>query len=140
MDWITESIAIGDWRDAQNAELLKQEGVSSILSLIGMFVGKSAEELGVQQLEIIPMQDGPGDDLPKLTQAVQALQRLTETSPPVLVHCRAGQSRSVAVVAAYLMKSKSLSCDEAIDMIAQKRHISMNREMIELVKQFGEIK
>ncbi len=138
MNWITESIAIGDWRDARNAELLKQQGITSILSLIGMFVGNSAQELGVQQLEIIPMQDGPGDDLPKLIRAVDALDRLAATHPPVLVHCRAGQSRSVAVVAAYLMHLKNLSGEEAIDMIAQKRHISLNREMMELVKQFGE--
>jgi hypothetical protein len=38
MDWITDEIAIGDWRDAQNAELLSQESIWSILSLVAFFI------------------------------------------------------------------------------------------------------
>ena len=95
MDWITDEIALGDWRDAQDSDLLRRECIWSMLSLIGMFVGRSAESLGVQRVECFPLLDGPGDDLSRFTRAVDLLARLVQEGPPVFVHCRAGRSRCV---------------------------------------------
>ncbi len=39
----------------------------------------------------------------------------------VLVHCAAGQQRSAAVVAAYLMKTKGFTVDQAIDFVKSKK-------------------
>ena len=39
----------------------------------------------------------------------------------VLVHCHAGESRSVAVVAAHLMKTEDLSLEEALESIRKVR-------------------
>ena len=93
MDWITDEIAIGDWRDAVDADLLRRECVWSVLSLIGMLVGRTADSLGVQRLEVFPLQDGPGDDAGRFSRAVELLTRLVQEGPPVFVHCRAGRSR-----------------------------------------------
>jgi hypothetical protein len=137
VDWITDEIAIGDWRDAQDAELLRRECVWSMLSLIGMFVGRSAESLGVQRVELFPLQDGPGDDPVRFARAVELLARLVEEGPPVFVHCRAGRSRSAAVVAAYLMRSRGLRAEEALAVVASRRAIELNPEMANLVRQFS---
>jgi len=102
-----------------------------------MFVGRSPESLGVQRVEVFPLQDGPGDDAARFNRAVDLLTKLTIEVPPVLVHCRAGRSRSVAVVAAYLMRSRGLTSEEAVNFIAARRHIELNPEMASLVKQFG---
>ncbi len=40
---------------------------------------------------------------------------------PVLVHCAAGQQRSAAVVAAYLMKTKGMTVDEAVAYVKSKK-------------------
>lgn len=40
----------------------------------------------------------------------------------VLVHCQAGCSRSVALVAAYIMATRGLTRDEALDLIRARRH------------------
>lgn len=136
MNWVTDEIAIGDWRDATDADLLRRESVWSILSLIGKLVGRSAETLGVQRVEIFPLQDGPGDDLPLLAKAVDILARLVEEGPPVLVHCRAGRSRSAAVVVGYLMKSRGWTATEALAFVGSRRQIALNPEMWALVHQF----
>ena len=39
----------------------------------------------------------------------------------VLVHCRAGKSRSVAIVMSYLMKYQNLTVDEALGLIRKTR-------------------
>src|SRR2546423_4236185 len=109
MNWISDEIAIGDWRDASDAELLRRESIWSMLSLIGRLVGRTPESLGVQRVEIYPLLDGPGDDLISLNRAVDLLAKLVAEGPPVFVHCQAGRSRSAAVVAGYLMKSRGLS-------------------------------
>ena len=44
----------------------------------------------------------------------------------VLVHCQHGHSRSVAVVAAYLMRSRSITASAAHDMIAAARLVDIN--------------
>src|SRR5262249_38954528 len=100
MGWVTEEIAISDHRRAADAELLQREGIASILSLVGTLVGRSASSLGVKQLEILPLMDGPGDNPRRFGMVVGVLARLVAQAPPVLVHCRAGRSRSPAVVAA----------------------------------------
>jgi atypical dual specificity phosphatase len=138
VDWITEEIAIGDWRDAQNADLLRRECVWSMLSLVGLLVGRSAESLGVERVEVFPLQDGPGDDLARFGRAVDLLGRLVAEAPPVFVHCRAGRSRSAAVVAAHLMRSRGLSAAEAVAFVAARRSIGLNPQMAALVKQFGQ--
>lgn len=137
MDWITEEIAIGDWRDALDADLMRRECVWSILSLIGKLVGRSAESLGVQRVEVYPLQDGPGDDMVRFGRAVELLARLVEEGPPVFVHCRAGRSRSAAVVAAYLMRSRGLSVEKALALVASRRAIDLNPEMAGLIRQFA---
>jgi hypothetical protein len=137
MDRITDEIAIGDWRDALDADLLRREGVWSVLSLIGRLVGRSAESLGVQRVEVFPLQDGPGDDPARFARAVALLARLVAEGPPVFVHCRAGRSRSAAVVAAYLMRSRGLSAEEAVALVVSRRDIGLNPEMAALVRQFA---
>lgn len=39
----------------------------------------------------------------------------------VLVHCAAGQQRSAAVIAAYLMKTKGFTVDQAVEFIKSKK-------------------
>lgn len=136
MNWITDEIAIGDWRDALDSELLQREGVWSILSLIGKLVGRTAESLGVQHVEIFPLQDGPGDDPKTFARAVEILGRLVQEGSPVLVHCRAGRSRSAAVVIAHLMQTRYLSVEQATALVASKRSIGLNPEMAFLVQTF----
>lgn len=59
----------------------------------------------------------------------------------VLVHCQAGCSRSVAIVAAYLMHTRRISASTAVSMIQRRRtHAEPNRgflAQLELYQQVG---
>src|SRR5262249_39841026 len=105
MDWITETIAIGNYLDAQDTHLLRDHKVRSIVGLTNALEGKQASDLGVARIAIVPLDDGPGNDPRLFSQAVEILTAFAAESSPVLVHCHAGRSRAVVIVAAYLMRT-----------------------------------
>lgn len=61
MNWITEQIAIGNYLDAQDVNLLRREGIVSILSLDGTLAGRVPPDLGVQKISVVKLIDGPGN-------------------------------------------------------------------------------
>ncbi len=125
MDWITEAIAIGNYRDAQDVALLQREGIAAVVSLDRTLQQQEATVLGLREVESVPLEDGPGNDPRLFRRAVDALERLVRRCPPVLVQCHAGRSRSAVVVAGYLVRSLGLSAEEALARIAERRPIAV---------------
>ena len=137
MDWITNAIAIGNCVDAQDTELLRSQSIVSILGLTNLLLGTDPEKLGVRHIHLVPLEDGPGNDLATFRGAVELLGRLVETGPPVLVHCHAGRSRSVVVVAAYLMQALGLEPDAALALVKAKRESAVSPALERLLEQLG---
>jgi hypothetical protein len=137
MNWITETIALSDYHSAGDADLLRTHGVRAVFSLIGASVGRTAVDLGVERHEVLPLQDGPGDDLRRFTRAVDILTELLDTTAPVLVHCHAGRSRSPAVVGGYLVRSRRWSADDALAFIDTKRTTCLGPDMRRLLHWFA---
>src|SRR5215218_4698027 len=105
MDWITEDVAIGNYLEAQDADLLSRERIGSVLGLTRTLEGTTASGLKIKEIVIVLLEDALGNDLRLFEKALDALTRLAADAGPVLVHCHAGRSRSVVVVARYLMRS-----------------------------------
>jgi atypical dual specificity phosphatase len=129
MDWITENIAIGDYREAQDKELLREAGFASVLGLISTLADKSPTEMGLKRIEIVTLLDGAGNDPALFRRAVDTLAELVSLTPPVFVHCRAGWSRSPAVVAGYLIITRGLQATQALGEVSAKRPGSMAPEL-----------
>ncbi|SPO31187.1 related to Tyrosine specific protein phosphatase and dual specificity protein phosphatase [Ustilago trichophora] len=71
-------------------------------------------------------EEADGDEVELLVQGRQKRSGVwgtwqTTGGGTVLVHCQAGCSRSVAIVAAYLMRTRQISASTAIGMIAMRR-------------------
>jgi protein-tyrosine phosphatase len=125
MDWITEHVAVGNYLEAQDTELLRRHGFRSVLSLDGSLVAERAAELGLSEIVALRLIDGSGNDPRVFRSAIEALVRLAGSLPPVLVHCHAGRSRAPAVVAGYLMQVRGIEPDAAIGLVAEKRAVSI---------------
>src|SRR5947209_15504187 len=125
MDWITDEIAIGNYLDAKDRDLLLRERVKSILALTRDSEGVSPETLGLIAIEVVPLDDAPTNDARLFGRALDSLARLVHDAGPVLVHCHAGRSRSVVVVAGYLMRVLGIGADEALARVAQKREVAV---------------
>lgn len=133
MDWITETVAIGNYLEAQDSNFLSEHGFHSVLSLDGALRNSKAEDLGIGSLISIPLIDGPGNDRRELAKAIATLTNLENRHAPVLVHCHAGRSRSVVVVAGFLAKTGGIEWEQAIAFVATKREINVTPALEELL-------
>ena len=133
MDWITDSIAIGNYLEAQDKHLLTQSGIRSALSLDGTLTPNQVEEMGLQRMVTTVLIDGPGNDLRVFGGAVESLMYLVQTQAPVLVQCHAGRSRSVAVVAGFLMRMQDLDPDDALELVTAKREAMVASDLKHLL-------
>lgn len=71
----------------------------------------------------VPVDDLPEDNQRMLSffpQATQVIRERLRSCDEVIVHCWAGQQRSAAVVAAYLIRYEHMSKDDAMRFV--KRH------------------
>jgi hypothetical protein len=133
VDWITDQVAIGNHAEAQDADLLREQGVRSVLSLDGSLAPGDARHLGVAAVVAFDLIDGTGNEPGALGRAVAALQGLLRAYPPVLVHCHAGRSRSVIVVAGLLARTLRIGPTEAIARVAARRVVCISPEFEELL-------
>jgi len=77
----------------------------------------------------IPVHDDPDEcnKMISLIDSTQVLAKMHESileKKPVLVHCFAGQQRSCAIVALYLIRYHTMTPDQAIAHIKRKRRIA----------------
>ncbi len=121
MDWITEHIAIGNFHDARDPEL--GQHVDAVLCL----KDECCDEEGDHPMVLnIPLEDGHGNTKQSLDEAMFFIHDTVSNSEKILVHCHAGRSRSVCVVAAYLVKFSGYSRNEALALIKSKREIYLS--------------
>ena len=71
----------------------------------------------------IDIRDSHEEDLESiLPQAVQAIKNaLSDANGKILVHCRAGMSRSASCVIAYLMEVQEMTASDAFKFVQSKR-------------------
>jgi len=125
VDWITDNIAIGNYLDARNEELLSTQKIASILSLDGGLAGIEPKKLGVRRIEIRKLHDGAENHPEAFLSTLRVLHKLVLESPPVMVQCHAGRSRSIILVAGFLMMTHGLTSKQAIEQVASKREIGI---------------
>ncbi len=125
MDWITDEIAVGNYLEALDSELLQREGFASALSLDGTLHGKDPADCGLRRIEVVRLEDAPGNEARLFRLAVDYLRELVQEAPPVLVQCHAGRSRSAVVVAGYLVSVRGIDPEEALRFVAGKRQIAV---------------
>ena len=126
MDWITDQIAIGDALDAVD----HAPEFDSILCLLSDCCGDRNDIDGY----CVPLNDGPGNRREHVLAAIDFIAAQVENGLRVLVHCRAGRSRSVCIVAAYLMRHQGLSKRLAMSMISKKRQVCLSDGVEEIFK------
>lgn len=119
MDLVTDSLAVGSFVEAGDAELLALHGITAVLCLAKDRM-KAKPPTGVEK-DSWPLVDGEGNTRSDIDGALRKLERLLTCHARVLVHCNAGTSRSCALVAVWLARREGLTLDVALARVAAKR-------------------
>ena len=120
MDWITDQIAIGNYIDAAGP---LPDAVDAVLCLKQDCCDEDRTDVDVL---CVPLIDGSGNDPRCIREAVVFIEDVVSAGDSILVHCHAGRSRSVAVVARFLSKSQGITRQSALALIAGKRDIYLS--------------
>ncbi|KDR80052.1 hypothetical protein GALMADRAFT_222955 [Galerina marginata CBS 339.88] len=118
MDEIIPGLWIGDLQSALNVKNLKENGIFSILSAMRGRITIHATFIR-HQIQLDDTEDA--DVLTHLLPAIHFIQAELDKGRGVLVHCQAGVSRSSTIVAAYLMHSRKIDPQAALELIKKAR-------------------
>lgn len=128
MDWITRNIAIGKFIDAKNAD---PKRIDAILCLID---DCCSEDNPIIDIVSAPLLGGAGNDKRVIKDCLDFIDDVVSANEKILVHCHAGRSRSVCIVARYFMKKERMKSHEALAIIETKREIYLSPGIEELLE------
>jgi len=116
LNFVTDMVAIGDAYDFCCAAELTRHGIGAVLSLARIDAsGVSVPHLLVDVVDEQPLSS---DDIDR---AVQFVRGHVTDGRRVLVHCRAGISRSPALVACFLHEHEGCTIDAALERVKAAR-------------------
>jgi dual specificity phosphatase 12 len=116
---IVKGLYLGGIESAENLKALKKRGITHILNLCG---SKVLYPLEFEYLVFQEITDCPYQDLLSyFPPCLKFIQTAIDNGGTILVHCRAGVSRSAAIVCAYLMWSHKLTVTDAITIVTRAR-------------------
>ena len=99
----------------------KARGYSAILNVA---TDSSYEPPPGVEYRKVGLSDDGRNDCDQIDRAVDTLHELIQQGKRVLVHCRAGVSRSPSVVAAYLAKYQGHTFNSALEVVKNGRSIA----------------
>lgn len=112
-------IYLGSAYHASQQELLDKLGITAILN-----VSKTCPSAFTNNYEYmnIAIDDNARENISShFDDAINFIEDVNSRGGKVLVHCRAGVSRSATICIAYLMRQKSLTLDEAYEFTKKRR-------------------
>jgi hypothetical protein len=119
--WIIPQIAIGHVHDAVHLD-------PAVDAVVCLKPGCRCGEVGHgRPVYPVPMIDGRGNRPDDIAEAIDLIADVVDAcGEKVLVHCHAGRSRSVAIVAAILVQHRGLTPVAAVALVASKRDIYLS--------------
>lgn len=127
---------LGSHQTSKNLDGLRSLKISHIVNLAGRCHFPSEFEYGIFHIEDGPSESKRESNLPLILDFIDRARR-ENSSNRVLIHCRAGMSRTPFVAAAYLMHSRSMSLTEALALVKQCRpQIRIHPEHLEFLSSF----
>ena len=120
---ITPQIFIGNAEDARRA--INSDFDSTLNLAIDLDIQDNLDEVVIRRLKRhkVGLVDGPGNPPLRMVAALLLLHTIVESGITVLVHCQAGMSRSVMVVAAYLDMVGVSNLDDSLAKIMPLRKV-----------------
>lgn len=135
---ITENIYIGNLSTSNNKKILKENGITHILSCTSHYTPLYPDDFTYKHIHAY---DVIGYDLMQhFDEANKFIIKGTSDKNKIYVHCMYGVSRSVALVASHLIKICNSTTEVVLDDIRKKRpSANPNKSFIEQLKLYSTI-
>ena len=118
---IMEGLYLGNLIIANNKEVLKNLGITKVLSIIERFRIPKYEESDNIKHKVVLVDDSLQQNIIK---HFGECLNFIKGEEKVLVHCAVGASRSATIVIAYLMwKNKEMTFEKALNYVKEKRAV-----------------
>eukprot|EP00794_Sanderia_malayensis_P005133 gene5133-5781_t len=112
---------IGSEQHAGNKEVLQRLGITAILNVSKNCRNNFEDEFTYKN---IPVNDEFSEDISKyFTETSTFIEQTKDQNGKVLVHCRAGVSRSATICLAYLISRYKFTLDDAYEFIKTKKSL-----------------
>ncbi|KAJ1760358.1 tyrosine protein phosphatase yvh1 [Coemansia sp. RSA 1591] len=133
MDEIIDGLYVGSAMAEADKPKLDACGITHILSITSHYVPSNPT--------LIPIDDLPEENIIQyFPQTNRFIGHALKEGGRVLVHCMAGQSRSAAAAAAYLMQTQQLTSTQALAALKERRpQIHPNEGFLEQLQLFHDI-
>lgn len=117
---------VGSAKNAADSASLERNGIRLVVNatkgLQNFFEGRNPDRLTYTRVPLEDCQESSIEDAREAFDvAIAAIAKAVEAQRPVLVHCFAGASRSVALVCAYLCKHRGMAPEAAYALVRSKR-------------------
>ncbi|KAJ1785866.1 tyrosine protein phosphatase yvh1 [Coemansia sp. RSA 2399] len=138
MDKITDGLYVGSSMAEVDEAKLKECGVTHILSVASHYVPSHPKDF---VYKLVSIDDLPEENIIQYFPECNAfISDALAKGGCVLVHCMAGQSRSAAVAAAYLMQKNKQTAEQALATLKEKRRqISPNEGFVDQLQLFYDV-
>ena len=119
---ITDTLFIAAWPGGKSADEIQALEIQMILSMTFKRPGSDLRNMGIRMVWLPTSSTSPLAPIPLCVfrRGVKAALPVIEAGGKVLVHCRAGMHRSVAM-ACCLLISSGYAADEAMQLVKTKR-------------------
>ena len=115
---------LGDWDAATDTELLLEQGIRTVVTLAMQPIPENQRHPNIAY-KFMQVRDEPTFRLDYFLHRI--CEWIDQGSRNVLVHCRAGMSRSPFAICAYLILYKRMALVNAYALLCQKRpNVDMN--------------
>eukprot|EP01063_Lacrimia_lanifica_P040238 TRINITY_DN905_c0_g5_i1.p1 TRINITY_DN905_c0_g5~~TRINITY_DN905_c0_g5_i1.p1 ORF type:complete len:1249 (+),score=355.34 TRINITY_DN905_c0_g5_i1:53-3748(+) len=136
-DMVERGVYLGSLRTAQSATILKELGITRIVTCGKGLVVLDPLPDGLEQIEIL-VDDMLDQKLtPYFRDVADYIAQQLDSNQSILVHCFAGLSRSASFLTAYYMLKRSMTFKEAITLVKSARpacnpNATFRNELIDL--------
>ena len=136
--WIYEGKLAGSGYPASKSQVawLGRKGISSILSVTEDSLPSSWIPKSIDYFHV-PMQDHEPPNQGSLASAAVRIESELSAGRVVLVHCQAGRGRTMCAIGAYLIQSKNMGAQEALDFMRAKRPNAVEERQEDSLREFA---
>ena len=120
LDEIIDNLWLGNYSSSIDIPNLKNKGIKKILSVMEHFEGRPEYDIKDFKHKCLDIEDMSRQNI---IQYFGECLNFIKGEEKILIHCKAGASRSATIVIAYLMWIKKWKFEQALKYVQEKRPI-----------------